>query len=63
MDYDMNALQEKVSGELRVGASTTISQYVLPGIIADFHNGIPTFASPCSAVTAERWRKPFGKDT
>ncbi len=41
MDYDMNALQEKVSGELRVGASTTISQYVLPGIIADFHKRYP----------------------
>lgn len=41
MDYDMNSLQEKVAGELRVGASTTISQYVLPGIIADFHKRFP----------------------
>ena len=30
LDFDMKKLTEKSGGELRIGASTTISQYVLP---------------------------------
>ena len=41
LDYDMNALQQKTTGELRIGASTTISQYVMPEIIADFRKKYP----------------------
>lgn len=36
MAFEMNRLQHKASGELRVGASTTISQYILPEILASF---------------------------
>lgn len=36
MAFEMNRLQHKTSGELRVGASTTISQYILPEILASF---------------------------
>lgn len=36
MTFEMNRLQHKTSGELRVGASTTISQYILPEILASF---------------------------
>ncbi|WP_367400134.1 LysR substrate-binding domain-containing protein [Segatella copri] len=32
----MKKLTAKSEGELRIGASTTISQYVLPGLFADF---------------------------
>lgn len=36
-DFDMKKLTVKSGGEeLRIGASTTISQYVLPELIADF---------------------------
>ena len=41
MDFDMNALQQKITGELRIGASTTISQYVMPEIIAAFRRQYP----------------------
>ena len=41
MDFDMNALQKNSKGELRVGASTTISQYVMPEAIAYFRRQYP----------------------
>ena len=37
LEFDMNALVEHQSGELRIGASTTVAQYVLPPILAQFH--------------------------
>lgn len=36
LDYEMKRLTKKSEGELRLGASTTISQYVLPETIAEF---------------------------
>ena len=41
LNYDMNALQQYTTGELRIGASTTISQYVVPEMIAAFHRQFP----------------------
>jgi DNA-binding transcriptional LysR family regulator len=41
MNFDMNALRQKFSGELRIGASTTIAQYVLPEILAAFIKRYP----------------------
>lgn len=41
MEFDMNALRQKFSGELRIGASTTIAQYVLPEILAAFIKRYP----------------------
>jgi len=41
LDFDMNAIRKKYNGELRIGASTTIAQYVLPEILADFINRYP----------------------
>lgn len=36
IDFDMHALTEQQSGHLRIGASTTASQYVLPPVLAAF---------------------------
>ncbi len=36
MDFDMQLLAHEHAGELRLGASTTIAQYVLPGYLATF---------------------------
>jgi DNA-binding transcriptional LysR family regulator len=36
MNLDMGMLTNNLTGELRIGASTTISQYVLPPILAQF---------------------------
>lgn len=37
MEYEMNDLVKKHSGKLRLGASTTVAQYVIPPILAGFH--------------------------
>lgn len=34
LNDDLGSLQEQVSGQLRIGASTTIAQYILPPILA-----------------------------
>lgn len=39
--FDINLLQQKYSGQLRLGASTTIGQYILPGILAQFYQKYP----------------------
>ena len=41
MAFEMNALQQKTTGELRIGASTTVSQYIIPEIIANFRHDFP----------------------
>lgn len=41
LDFEMNALRQKYSGEIKIGASTTISQYVMPEILADFVKQYP----------------------
>lgn len=37
LESDLNALNQKHKGKLRIGASTTIAQYVLPPLLAAFH--------------------------
>ncbi|MCU7493876.1 MAG: LysR family transcriptional regulator [Ignavibacteria bacterium] len=39
---DMSLLSEQVSGELTIGASTTIAQYVLPPVLAQFRQANPS---------------------
>ena len=38
MEFDMNLLVQKHSGILRIGASTTVAQYIIPPILAQFHS-------------------------
>lgn len=37
LEFDMNALKGEPGGTLRVGASTTVAQYVIPPVLARFH--------------------------
>ena len=37
LDYDMNLLVKQHSGVLRIGASTTVAQYIIPPVLAQFH--------------------------
>jgi DNA-binding transcriptional LysR family regulator len=37
LDYDMNLLVKQHSGVLRIGASTTVAQYIISPILAQFH--------------------------
>lgn len=41
MDFEMNLLTDNFSGELRLGASTTIAQYVLPPVLSSFIRKFP----------------------
>lgn len=41
LEYEMHLFNNDCNGELRLGASTTIAQYVLPGILADFIKNFP----------------------
>lgn len=37
LEFDMNFLIRQHSGTLRIGASSTVAQYVLPAVLASFH--------------------------
>jgi len=37
LEFEMNTLVQQHSGKLRLGASTTVAQYVLPQVLASFH--------------------------
>jgi len=41
LQYDMNQLINKNGGILRLGASTTLTQYILPKVLAQFHQQYP----------------------
>ena len=41
LEYEMNMLNDEHSGELRLGASTTIAQYVIPSLLALFTEKFP----------------------
>lgn len=37
LEFELNAFTQRHSGKLRIGASTTVAQYVLPPVLAAFH--------------------------
>lgn len=41
LDFEMNLLTDHISGDLRLGASTTIAQYVLPPILSSVISRFP----------------------
>ena len=41
LDFEIGQLHSSISGEFRIGASSTISQYVIPKVIASFHKRYP----------------------
>lgn len=41
LEYEMHLLHNEYTGELRLGASTTIAQYVLPPLLANFIDKFP----------------------
>lgn len=38
IEFELNGLKRQYKGRLRIGASTTMAQYILPPLLADFHN-------------------------
>jgi len=41
LDFELNLLKNKTAGILRIGASTTIAQYIIPPVLASFHKRFP----------------------
>jgi LysR family transcriptional regulator, transcriptional activator of the cysJI operon len=41
LEDSLNSFKENPSGSFRLGASTTIAQYVIPPVLAKFHNKFP----------------------
>lgn len=41
LENELNSYKEKQTGSLRLGASTTIAQYVIPPILSKFHKKFP----------------------
>lgn len=41
LEYDMHLLHNEYTGQLRLGASTTIAQYVLPPVLAQYKQKYP----------------------
>jgi DNA-binding transcriptional LysR family regulator len=41
LDFEIGQLHSSISGEFKIGASSTISQYVIPKVIASFHKRYP----------------------
>ncbi|KFF02839.1 LysR substrate-binding domain-containing protein [Chryseobacterium luteum] len=41
LGFELNHLSQNFCGELRIGASSTISQYVMPRFLAQFHQKFP----------------------
>jgi len=41
LEFDLNVLKNQFGGQLKLGASTTAGQYVLPEILARFHRAFP----------------------
>ena len=54
MEYEMKLLDKAVQGELRLGASTTISQYVLPEMIARFSRSFPDIRITLTSDNSEK---------
>lgn len=59
LQYEMDLFTDRLGGELKVGASTTIAQYVLPQVLARFTARFPEVkVSLVSGATASRSRRP-----
>ena len=53
MEFEMSALTQIRSGKLRIGASTTVAQYVLPPVLAAFHKKFPDIKITLSVNNTE----------
>ncbi len=41
LDFEIGQMHNSISGEFKIGASSTISQYVIPKVMASFHKRYP----------------------
>lgn len=57
LEYEMNLLRNEHTGELRLGASTTIAQYVLPPLLVVSSRSFRKCLYHFSAGTPLRWKR------
>ncbi len=60
MEFEIGQLQEKQKGTLRLGTSTTIAQYVLPPILAEFRKRFPEIQLSLVIQNSERIEELLG---
>lgn len=53
LDFEMNALSNQQQGVLKIAASTTVAQYVLPGALAAFHQRFPDISIQLNSFNTE----------
>lgn len=61
MEFEMAALRNTHSGSLHIGASTTIAQYILPPILAQFHKRFSDVSARLFAHNTERIEQALEK--
>jgi len=57
LNNDLNLLQDRTSGPLRIGASTTIAQYILPPILATLKDRHPHIEFSLISANSKRIRQ------
>ncbi|AXG75018.1 LysR family transcriptional regulator [Flavobacterium arcticum] len=63
MDYEMASLSHRYSGMFRIGASTTIAQYVLPSILAQFNKRYADIRLEMGISNTEQVEQALAADT
>lgn len=63
LQFDMNALIDQTEGVLRIAASTTVAQYVLPEALAKFHKKFPKVSLTLLNANTENVEKAILTDT
>lgn len=58
LQYEMDLFTDRLGGELKVGASTTIAQYVLPQVLARFTARFPEVKVSLASGNSEQVRRP-----
>lgn len=58
LQYEMDLFTDRLGGELKVGASTTIAQYVLPQVLARFTARFPEVKVSLVSGNSEQSRRP-----
>lgn len=57
IDFELSASKNEYAGSLRIGASTTIGQYVLPEILARFNTSFPLVHTSLVTANTEKIEK------
>lgn len=57
LEFDLNTFTQQHTGQLRIGASTTVAQYVLPPVLAAFHKKFNNIKVTLSISNTEQIEK------